>query len=410
MSVTKKTGRTFSYQALSYSQRSPHPSPSFVLFHAPAADIVEWADVDRLQPNNTRGAQRPLRELKVSKIARFFAKDSRNTIPTAIVIALDKKAVTLDVKAARQGYGAHGTVAITMSGQEKPGLIIDGQHRVFGAAKYSATGGPAVHLNVVAFLGGDDSERAFQFVVINNSTTRVNKDHVKALNLSFDRDKLNNRLVASAGLALALDEIKYDDLQTIDGTEPFKGLLQWPTNSAGFIPPNAVESALAETRERAALLGIEDLEREVFLAIWTEIRALRRAVWDPFPKSRLLLKVSIWALTVYILDTMVATQRNQDNPIDFTTENILNELVGRVVSRIPEEFWTTNWTSKELDTASGRQTLLEAIKVIDSNIRFSRPWYDKVSLVDPGLLVGSSGKAPKQRLSREGRRGRRSKG
>ncbi len=409
MSGTKKANRTFSYQALSYSQRSPHPSPSFVLFHAPATDIVKWADVDRLRPDNTRGAQRPLRELKVSKIARFFAKDSRNTIPTAIVIALDKKAVTLDMKGVQRGQSGQGTVTITMSGQEKPGLIIDGQHRVFGASKYSETGGPPVNLNVVAFLGGDDSERAFQFVVINNSTTRVNKDHVKALNLSFDRERLNNRLVASAGLALALDETKYDDLQTIDGTEPFKGLLQWPTNASGFIPPNAVESALAETRERAALLGIEDLERDVFLAIWIQIRILRRAVWQPFPKSRLLLKVSIWALTVYILDTMVATQRSEDSPVDFTREDTLNGLVGRVVSRIPEEFWTTNWISKELDTASGRQILLEAIKVVDSNVRFSRPWYDKVSLVDPGLLTESSGKVSKQRTSREGKRDRRTK-
>jgi DGQHR domain-containing protein len=408
MSVAKKASRTFSYQALSYSQRSAHPSPSFVLFHAPASDIVEWADVDRLQPDNTRGAQRPLRELKVSKIARFFAKDSHNTIPTAIVIALDKKAVTLNMKSGHRGQGGQGTVTIAMSGQQKPGLIIDGQHRVFGAAKYSETGGAPVNLNVVAFLGGDDSERAFQFVVINNSATRVNKDHVKALNLSFDRERLNNRLVASAGLALALDETKYDDLQTIDGTEPFKGLLDWPTNASGFIPPNAVESALAETRERAAQLGIEDLERDVFLAIWIQIRELRRAVWEPFPKSRLLLKVSIWALTVYILDTMVAAQRSADSPVDFTREDVLNGLVGRVVSRIPEDFWTTNWTLKELDTALGRQTLLEAIKVVDSNVRFSRPWYDKVSLVDPGLLAGTPGK-PKQRQSRERRRSRKTK-
>src|SRR4030095_15257648 len=117
------------------------------------------------------------------------------------------------------------------------------------------------------------------------------------LNLNFDKDTLNARLIESAGLALALGEEKYDDLQTIDGTEPFKGLLQWPTNSDGFIPPNAVESALAETRDGAALLGIEDLEREVFLAIWMKIRELRAAVWAPYPKSRLLLKVSIWALT-----------------------------------------------------------------------------------------------------------------
>ena len=382
MSKRKTRSRTVAYEALSYSQRSGHGSPSFVLFHAPAGEILEWADVDRLEPENRKGAQRPLRDLKVSKVARFFDRDVRNTIPTSIVIALDKTAATFRGHADPGGTGSHGALRINMVGQKKPGLIIDGQHRAFGAAKYSSD----VHLSVVAFLGGDDAERAFQFVVINNSATRVKKDHIKALNLNFDKDTLNARLIESAGLALALGEEKYDDLQTIDGTEPFKGLLQWPTNADGFIPPTAIESALAETRDRAALLGIEDLEREVFLAIWIKIRELRKAIWVPFPKSRLLLKVSIYALTVYILDSMVAKQRNEDTPIDFTDESTLTDLVGRVVQRIPQEFWTADWKLTELDTASGRQKLLETLQIIDSNVRFSRPWYDSVPLIDPALL------------------------
>jgi DGQHR domain-containing protein len=395
MSPAKKSKRTFSYQALSYSQRGPTASPSFLIFHAAAADIIEWADVDRLEPGTRTGAQRPLRQIKVSKVANFFARNSRNTIPTAVVIALDQRSVKFVGQPALQGFGKHGVVTITMSNQNKPGLIIDGQHRAFGTAKFSAD----VHLNVVAFLGGDDAERAFQFVVINNSATRVNKDHIKALNLNFDKEKLNNRLIASAGLALALGDKKYDDLQAIDGSQPFKGLLNWPTNPNGFIPPSAVESALAETRDRAALLGIEDLETEVFLAIWLKIREIRPKVWEAFPKSRLLLKVSIYALTVYVLESMVAKQRNEDTPIDFTTEDTLNGLVERVILRIPEEFWTADWKVTELDTGLGRQTLLEALQIIDSNVRFSRPWYDKVPLIDPAMLKERSKKHSPSRKS-----------
>lgn len=400
MSKNRAKSRSFNYQALRYSQRSGSSSPTFVLFHAPAGEILEWADVDRLEPENRKGAQRPLRDLKVSKVARFFERDKRNTIPTSIVIALDKTAAKFtDQGADPGGAGKHGLLRINMVGHDKPGLIIDGQHRAFGADKYSS----GMHLNVVAFLGGDDAERAFQFVVINNSATRVKKDHIKALNLNFDKETLNARLIESAGLALAMGEEKYDDLQTVDGTQPFKGLLQWPTNADGFVPPTAIESALAETRDRAALLGIEDLEREVFLAIWIKIKELRKAVWVPFPQSRLLLKVSIYALTVYILDSMVAKQRNEDTPIDFTDESTLSDLVGRVVQRIPQEFWTADWKLTELDTASGRQKLLEALQIIDSNVRFSRPWYDSVPLIDPALLseqpsgsAGATQKAPRK--------------
>ncbi len=52
-------------------------------------------------------------------------------------------------------------------------------------------------------MGGDDAERAFQFVVINNSATRVKKDQIKALNLNFDKDALNTRLIENAGFAKA---------------------------------------------------------------------------------------------------------------------------------------------------------------------------------------------------------------
>lgn len=383
----------FKYQALSYAQRSKPNAPAFLVFHASAADIVLWADVDRLERKNSTGAQRPLRELKVNKVAKFLEKDDRNTIPTAVIIALDKGATTFNGVRDPGKTSEHGLLTITMSGAKKPGLIIDGQHRVFGTQKFSAS----IHLNIVAFLGGDDAERAFQFVVINNSATRVPKDHIKALNLNYDKDKLNKRLIESSGVALGLNEVKYDDLQSVDGSPPFKGQLEWPTNSNGFIQPNAIEGAIAETRDRAALLGIEELERDVFLAIWMKIRELRPNLWKPFPQSRLLQKVSIYALTVYILESMVAKQRMEDAPIDFTNEATLNDLVERVVTRIPEEFWTTDWKSRELDTSSGRQLLLDALQIIDSNVRFSRPWYDKVALIDPALISGQTYDKPKKK-------------
>lgn len=385
MSKSAPPAQTFSYQALKFAQRDKASSPRFLVFHAAAADIIKWADVDRLEPTNP-GAQRPLRELKVKKVAEFFEKDARNTIPTSVVIALDAGAATFTGESDAAGPGEHGIVTIKMTGQDKPGLIIDGQHRVFGTQRFSGE----LHLNVVAFLGGNDAERAFQFVVINNAATRVKKDHIKALSLTYDKDKLNNRLIDSGGLPLGVADETYDDLKTFDRRPPFKGLIQWPTNRQGYIPATAIEGALAETRDRAALLGIEDLERDVFLAIWIKIRSLRQEVWAPFPQSRLLMKVSIYALTVYVLDSMVAKQRNEDVLVDFTDDNVLDELVERVVDRIPKEFWTTDWKATELDTTSGRQKLLEALQVIDSNVRFSRPWYDRVSLIDPALVADVS--------------------
>lgn len=381
----------FSYCALHCVQRRDPKAPTFLLFHATAADIASWSDVERLSAVNRTGAQRPLRELKVSKVAKFLAAEAKNTIPTAVVIAIDTASAQL-----RPSENT-GCVQLTLKAAQdgkKPGLIIDGQHRVFGALKFAAD----THLNVIGLLGGDDAERAFQFVVINNSATKVSKDHIKALNLQYDPTKLNKRLVASAGVSMGVSEEKYDDLALLDGSSPFKGLIEWPTNKNGFIAANALEGALAETKDRAHLLGIEGLETDVFLQIWERIHFLRGPLWTAPPKgsssdpgaSRLLMKVSIYALTVFILDSMVAKQRTADEPVDFTDVQTLDALVERIVSRIPEQFWITEWTSKELDTASGRKTVLDALSVIDSNVRYGRTWYDGVGIIDPALVHGQT--------------------
>src|SRR3546814_6981215 len=90
--MKKKAFQQYQYSALKYSQREGGDSPDFLIFHAPASEIVAWADIDRLSPENRTGAQRPLRKLKVNKVARFLKSDSKNTIPTSIVVAVDPRA------------------------------------------------------------------------------------------------------------------------------------------------------------------------------------------------------------------------------------------------------------------------------------------------------------------------------
>jgi len=371
--MTKGKKNTFSYIALGYHQRPDQSSaPRFLLFHAPAGEIVQWADVDRISTDNPTGAQRPIRSLKVNKIAKFFAANKLNTIPTAIIVALDEGSLSFK---SRDPFMVSdcATVTIQVDGKDKPGLIIDGQHRAFGAAKYSGD----TQLNVIAFLGGDEAERAFQFVVINNTTTRISKDHIKALNLNYNPKRLNRRLLASSGIGLGLEDTKYEDLLLIDTSEPFKHLIAWPRNADGFIPPNALESALAEVRDRAGRLAIEGFERDVFLEIWTAIKRLRKPQWNQ--STRLLFKVSIYALTVFILENLITIQTMTDPPLDLTEEQGLAAAVEKIVGKIPTEFWTSEWTATELDTRSGRNILLEALQQVTSNVSHSRTWYEATS-------------------------------
>lgn len=386
--AAKSTAQEFTYGALKFSQRhESEEAPAFVLFHAPAGEIAKWADVDRLTSNNRTGAQRQLRPIKVSKVKRFLASNEANTIPTSVIVALDSsKATVTGLVGARDGTS---NLKIKMPGNKRPGLIIDGQHRVFGAIDFD----PSIRLSVIGILGGDDAERAFQFIVINNTPTRVSKDHIKALNLNYDIERLNDRLVDSAGLTLGMREDAYEVLQIIDRSETFKGMLALPTNTNGFIPPNAVEGAFAELQQRRTLLGIEEYELDVFLVIWSEIKSIYKGAWSK--NSKLLNKVSIYALTVFISVGLVHMLKADEYP-DLLDEEQLRKAVRQTMKHVPIEFWTTTWIGRELDTSMGRRLVLDALDFIEANGRRDKPWFTDVSIVDAALVSGPINKATKR--------------
>lgn len=378
MATQTLRNKTFVYPAIVYRQRDAKEAPQFILFHAPASAIIKWADVERLSPTNTSGAQRPLRDLRVKKVAKFFTAETYNTIPTAVIIALDQKSVTFTPEKLKEG--GIGKVRLCFTGAKKPGLIIDGQHRVHGAALFD----PDIHLNVVAFLGDNDAERAFQFVVINNTGLKVSRDHIKALNLSYDPGKLNDRLVGSAGVALGLSDSDFDDLQVINGSEPFGGKLDLPINKNGFIAANAVESALQRVRDNVRTLGIEGLERDIFLEMWSIVKAHYVEAWKPPSENQnLLKKVSLYALTEFLLEEMRG--RSRAEKLDYTKTGVLKAVVLGMLRSIPIDFWQSVWKAKELDTSAGRQILVDTLTSIESNTRYERHWADGIKMVDAAL-------------------------
>src|SRR5262245_23548167 len=79
---------TFRYECLVTIQRPQGGAPSFCLFHAPAGEILEWADIKRLE-EEAGAPQRRTSPAKVKAIRRFLEKDQRNTIPTSVVLTIE---------------------------------------------------------------------------------------------------------------------------------------------------------------------------------------------------------------------------------------------------------------------------------------------------------------------------------
>jgi DGQHR domain-containing protein len=114
--------------------------------------------ISRKEPDANKGYQRFLSEARVSAVAHYI--DSKNPIPVSLLVAIDKgkfdkKKSTLTI--------SHGTDI---------GWIIDGQHRLAGAAE-AAKKGQDIELIFVAFLALDERHQIQQFVTINDEAKGV---------------------------------------------------------------------------------------------------------------------------------------------------------------------------------------------------------------------------------------------
>jgi len=157
------------------------------IFHAPVAEILAWSDIRRLE-DEPGAPQRRMSPAKVKAIRRFLEQDKRNTIPTSVILTLDLPEGSVE---RIEGYESFAILTVeVLEGQQKPGLIIDGQHRLLGMNDFS----PTTNVNVVAILGANDVEKAFQFLVINNKASKVSLDHIRALALHYEDEAPQNEV------------------------------------------------------------------------------------------------------------------------------------------------------------------------------------------------------------------------
>lgn len=154
----------------------PNPQRPFSSQHR-AGEVLQWAAIQR-RSETQEGTQRKLSKAKVSAIKRFLLGDLRNTIPSALVLTLNvvDGAFTDVALPLPDGHPMkHGVKVVSVDvpenvpNNEKPGIVLDGQHRLLGMAAFS----PMCMVNVVALLNVDDMEKAFQFLVINNKAAAV---------------------------------------------------------------------------------------------------------------------------------------------------------------------------------------------------------------------------------------------
>jgi DGQHR domain-containing protein len=388
----------FKYLAFVHEQRpAADKAPRFCTFHAKAGEILQWAAIQRLNKTQPKAIQREPKRARILGIRRFLQQDSRNTIPSAIVIAIDGAELT-DLANCTLVGGAPlpaelGNVRIAQlkikpsgNGDQMPGLVIDGQHRLKGVTEFN----PNVRLNVVAILDADENEKAFQFLVINNKAAKVSTDHIRAMvGLEYEEAELGTRLKTAR---LSLDEnVGSVGVMDTDAESPFAGMINWPLNieyvgekvhRGGFVPPAAIEAAIGYIKSK----GIGDLDDpdsvdEFFITIWSTVKKEWAHIFNK--DSKLLDKVGIICLTEFLVKELRSISLLKRSRFSMADPERTAEYTKELLDQLAPEFWTVEWKSTSYDTRAGRDQITAALDLIHGNKAEGRPWHHKIDIIKP---------------------------
>lgn len=362
----------YSYPAIYTRQRGSAGDVLLATFTAPVGDVAQWAAIERLTVTG-QGHQRLQNQAKVRAITRFLSLDERNTIPTAITVALRDLPVPEELI-----LDSCSTVEIPNSG-EPTALVIDGQHRLSGMSAFD----PLLRINVVALINPTDEEIAFQFLVINNKASKVATDHLKLLALQYPDSALQDRL-RTARMTLSRHASLVGIVDTADDS-PFYKSVEWPAEDVPgeerekLVLPAAIEQSLgAIAQKNLPDLADEDALLEFFFIVWREVKNAWPSLWHS--GSKLLSKVGVVTLTTFIIDdlTPLADRGN----IDLADPDAVADEVQRVLQSLTPAFWSSEWTAKSLDTSAGRKLVVDALTQVRRNNRRDSPWYADVDLID----------------------------
>lgn len=361
----------FQYPAI-YTRQRDGQGPLSATFVAPAGEIAQWAEMSRIRHDGP-GHQRLRSASRVHAIRRYLDQDDRNTIPTALVVALHLPGF------AEPDLGECSSIDIVVDGDERPGLLIDGQHRMFGVSEFD----PNTPLHVVALLNASEEEIAFQFLVINGKSSKVPTDHVKFLALQFKQDVLAKRLTTAR---MALGRYTFAGIVDASPDSPFYQSVIWPTESSSadvarneLVRPAAIEQAIAAIAQKNLPdLGNDDALLEFFFTLWHAVHQMWPNLWHA--DSKLLMKVGVVTLTMFVIDDLVPLADRED--IDLADPAaVRQEVQENILNYLCPEFWEREWSSRSLDTSAGRQLVVDDLTTMRRNMVRGARWDSDVRLV-----------------------------
>ena len=196
-------------------------------FCAPARDVLAFAEIDRISrtlEGDLRGFQRPQVVGHIKEIRDYLVRDEA-VLPNSVVVAFTE-GVEL-----HWGPGSTGNISIHI-GETAPGLVVDGQQRLFALAQLP---GKDFEVFVTGIVCKSGEELRRQFILINN-TRPLPKSLIYELLPTVDG--LPQRLSSRSTAALLIEKLNYAEESSL------RGQIKQHTNPTGVIQDTVMQKVV----------------------------------------------------------------------------------------------------------------------------------------------------------------------
>jgi hypothetical protein len=313
--------------------------------------------------------------------------DSDATYPASYLAAL-----ALELTAAVEDWDSvpadrRKAIEAYIDGASKPGLIIDGQHRVFGAKDVSEHD---VVLPVVLLPGLAFSEQVFQFYVLNSKAKPLRPTELRRIvSTSLTNAEILELYQRFKAAGIEAEEARWTLEISRQPDSPFRSRIDFGYGESGAeIPENVADQVVrafmkmprSRYRQLTDPLGPLwldiDNRLQIFLSFWNAIKSEYSETWakaetmaDKGEKHQLFYKVSLLTLQSFLLDHFVTAlpYRNPNDDPPLQSKEELKRMVNSTLTNLPGEFFEREWKVKQIDTSEGRKVLYGAMEFVWNN-------------------------------------------
>lgn len=258
----------------------------------------------------------------------------------------------------------------------KPGLIIDGQHRVFGAKDVAAN---PVYLPVVLLPGLEVAEQVFHFYVLNNKAKPLSPTELRrTISTSLTNQEIDGLWQRFEDAGVNPEATRWTHKINSDPASPFEDLIDFGLGAGGFIKENVAYQLVSKFvnmprkyrllyKDIPAFQQKSDERLSYFYTFWNAIKDRYPVVWNDgvaAQRSQLFMKASMLVLQEYILDQLVqitTIMQMQKKPTPMLDHEELHDTVIAILEYLPPAFFSMEWQHKQIDTAPGRLFLRNQI-------------------------------------------------